>query len=214
LGEAVKAEQRRQAVAAAYDELGPQFGEWAARIEEEPLDRFLGELFDRLPAGALVLDLGCGDGAKTKRLAERFEVVGVDLSTEQLRLARGAVPAATFVQGDFLELDVPPASVDAVTAFYSFMHVPRDEHAALLARIRDWLKPGGYLLVPMSTLGGPDRVEHWLGVDVFFSGWDADTNARLVREAGFDVLAEEVIPMREPESEHETAFLWVLAQKP
>jgi hypothetical protein len=66
----------------------------------------------------------------------------------------------------------------------------------------------------MSTLGGPNRVENWLGVDMFFSGWDAGTNARLVREAGFELLVDEVIPMQEPESEYETDFLWVLARRP
>ena len=205
---------RRQIVEAAYDELGPRFGEWTARIEGEPLERFLDELVGRLPPAARVLDLGCGDGGKTARLAGRFDVVGVDLSEEQLRLARVAAPTVLFTRADFLDLDFPDASFEAVTAFYSFMHVPRDEHPALLARIHRWLVPGGLFLAPMSTLGGPDRVEHWLGVDMFFSGWDAETNARIVRDAGFDVLVDEVVPMWEPESEYETAFLWLLARKP
>jgi ubiquinone/menaquinone biosynthesis C-methylase UbiE len=213
LAEAVSA-ARQQIVERAYDELGARFGEWTAKIEGEPLERFLDELFDRLPAAARVLDLGCGDGQKTKRLAERFEVVGVDLAEEQLRLARSAAPAAAFVRADFVDLEFADASFDAVTAFYSFMHVPREAHPVLLRRILRWLAPGGLFLAPMSTIGGPDRVENWLGVDVFFSGWDAETNSRIVREAGFDVIVDEVIPMREPRSEYETAFLWVLAQKP
>lgn len=205
--------QRRQIVAAAYDALGARFGEWASRMQGEPLERFLAELFERLPEGSRVLDLGCGDGAKTKRLAGCFDVVGVDLSEEQLRCARAAVPEGTFVRADVLELELPGESFDAVTAFYSFMHVPRDDHPALLARIRAWLKPNGLFVAPMSTIGGPDRVEHWLGVDMFFSGWDAETNGRLVREAGFELLVEEVVAMREPESEYETTFLWVLARR-
>ena len=47
---------------------------------------------------------------------------------------------------------------------------------------------------------------------MFFSGYDAETNRRLVREAGFELLADELVFMREPESE--VAFLWVLARKP
>ena len=205
--------QRRQIVAGAYDELGARFGEWASGLQGEPLERFLDELFERLPEGACVLDLGCGDGAKTKRLAERFDVIGVDLSGEQLRLARTAVPEGAFVQGDIVQLELPDESFDAVTAFYSFMHVPRDEHPALLGRVRAWLKPNGLFLAPMSTMGGPDRVENWLGVDMFFSGWDAEKNRRLVREAGFDVLVDDVVAMREPGSGYETAFLWVLARR-
>ena len=92
------------------------------------------------------------------------------------------------------------------------MHLPRDEHSALFGRIVRWLRPGGLFLASMSHVGGPDRTEEWLGVEMFFSGFDAETNRRLVREAGFELLADEVVWMREPEQE--VAFLWVLARKP
>jgi cyclopropane fatty-acyl-phospholipid synthase-like methyltransferase len=201
-----------QTVQAGYDELAADFGEWGERIEGDPWERFLEDLAARLPDGASVLDLGCGNGAKTERLARRFEVVGVDISEEQLRLARAQAPGATFVQSDFAELDVPAESLDAVTAFYSFVHVPREQHADLFARIKRWLKPGGLFLASLSHLGGPGRTEEWLGVEMFFSGFDAETNSRLVREAGFELLVDELVWMREPEGD--AAFLWVLGRKP
>jgi len=122
------------------------------------------------------------------------------------------VPRASFVQADFTALELPFGEVDAVTALYSVVHVPRDEQPALFARIRDWLKPGGLFLTSLSHVGGPDRTDHWLGVDMFFSGYDAETNRGLLRGAGFDLLADELVWMQEPESE--VAFLWVLARKP
>jgi hypothetical protein len=64
----------------------------------------------------------------------------------------------------------------------------------------------------LSHAGGPDRTEEWLGVPMFFSGFDADTNRRLVREAGFELLVAEVVWMREPGLD--VAFLWVLGQRP
>jgi cyclopropane fatty-acyl-phospholipid synthase-like methyltransferase len=210
----VSTDERVRTVQTAYDALGPRFGDWMSRLEGEPLERFLGDLRSRLEAGAAIVELGCGDGRTTRRLAECFAVVGVDLSAAQLELAQASAPHATFLLADMLDVEFPPDALDAVTAFYSFMHVPRAAHAELLARIHRWLKPGGLFLAPMSTLGGPDRTERWLGVEMFFSGWDAETNSRLVREAGFEVIVDEVIPMREPESEYETAFLWVLARKP
>ena len=199
-------------VQAGYDELAPRFGEWGERIEGDPWERFLEELAGRLPNGARVLDLGCGNGTKTARLARRFEVVGVDISEEQLRLARAQVPGATFLQADFAELDLPAESLDAVTAFYSIVHVPRGRHPDLFARIERWLRPGGHFLASLSHFGGPDRTEEWLGVEMFFSGFDAETNRRLVGEAGFELLADELVWMREPEGD--AAFLWVLARKP
>jgi cyclopropane fatty-acyl-phospholipid synthase-like methyltransferase len=207
-------DRRARTVEAAYDALGARFGEWTARIEGEPLDRFLDELVSRVDKGAQVLELGCGDGRTTERLAERFDVVGVDISSEQLRLAHAALPETTFMHADLMELDFPRSSFEAITAFYVFMHIPRDDHPELLRRIHLWLKPGGVFIAPMSTVGGPDRVESWLGVQMFFSGWDAETNESLVRAAGLEVLVAEIIGVREPESEYETAFLWVLARKP
>ena len=160
-----------------------------------------------------MLDLGSGNGAKIARLADRFDVTGVEISERQLRLARAAAPEASFVQADFTELDFPagerstpsPRSTRSCTC-------PRDEQPALFARILRWLKPGGLFLASLSHVGGEDRVDEWLGVDMFFSGFDADTNRRLVREAGFELLVDELVWMQEPESD--IAFLWVLARKP
>jgi ubiquinone/menaquinone biosynthesis C-methylase UbiE len=199
-------------VQAGYDELAPRFGEWMAKVEGDPWERFVGELEELLPDGGRLLDLGCGSGTKTKRLARHFEVVGVDISEEQLKLARAEVPDATFVHGDFAQLDVPAASFDAVTAFYSIVHVPRESHAALFTRILGWLKPGGLFLASLSRTGGPGRTEEWLGVQMFFSGFDAETNRRLIPEAGFELVLDDVVWMQEPELE--VAFLWVLARRP
>ena len=94
-------------VQAGYDALAPRFGEWSARVEGDPWASFVDDLAARLRPGARVLDLGCGNGEKLARLAGRgFELTGVDLSAQQLRLAEGAVPEATFVHADFAELDL------------------------------------------------------------------------------------------------------------
>lgn len=205
-------DERTQTVQVGYDELAPRFGEWGERIKGDPWARFLAELVGRLREGARVLDLGCGNGAKLARLAGRFEVTAVDVSEEQLRLAGAEAPGATFIHGDFAELDFPAGSFDAVTAFYSIVHVPRAQHPALFGKIRRWLAPGGLFLASLSHIGGPDRTEEWLGVEMFFSGFPAETNRRLVRRAGFELVRDELVTMKEPEGD--ATFLWVLAEKP
>jgi len=207
----VIAEERKRTVQAAYDKLGPRVGEWGDEIEGDPWERFLDELTARLLPDARVLDLGCGNGAKVARLAGRVELVAVDLSEEQLRLARANLPGATLVNADFSQQDFAAGPFDAVTAFYSVMHVPRDEHRALFGRIAGWLKPGGLFLASLSHVGGEDRTDEWLGVEMFFSGFDAETNRRLVRDAGFELILDELVWMQEPQGE--VAFLWVLARK-
>jgi ubiquinone/menaquinone biosynthesis C-methylase UbiE len=207
------ADERKRTVEAGYDALADRFGEWMARIEGDPWERFVDELAERLPAGARVLDLGCGNGAKISRLADRFELVGVDISERQLELARAAVPEAALIQADFATLEFPDGIFDAVTALYSLVHVPREEQPGLLDRIRRWLKPGGHFLASMSHIGGEDRTDEWLGVEMFFSGFDAETNRRLVRQAGFELLTDDLVWIHEPEPDGDAAFLWVLGRK-
>ena len=101
-------DERKRTVEAGYDALADRFGEWMARVEGDPWERFVDELADRLPEGARVLDLGCGNGAKTARLAGRFEVTGVDISERQLELARAAAAGGVLRPGRLREVDFPP----------------------------------------------------------------------------------------------------------
>jgi cyclopropane fatty-acyl-phospholipid synthase-like methyltransferase len=185
-----------------------------ANVEGDPWERFVDELKAQLSleGSARLLDLGCGNGDKLARLAERFEVVGVDLSEEQLRLAGARVPEAKLVHGDFSELEFEDESFDAVTALYSITHVPRAEHAALFDRVARWLRPGGFFLASLGARGSEDWTGEWLGVEMFFSSHDAATNRQLLREAGFRLMLDEVVTMQEPEGE--ATFLWVLGRKP
>jgi ubiquinone/menaquinone biosynthesis C-methylase UbiE len=122
------ADVRKRTVQEGYDALVPRFGAWMGRIEGEPSEQFLDQLAARLDDGARVLDLGCGDGRKARRLAERFDVLGVNISAEQLRLARAAAPHVRFMRADFADLNFPAETFDAVAAFYSITHVPRADH--------------------------------------------------------------------------------------
>src|SRR5438128_1939998 len=94
---------------------------------------FLAELEGRLGAGARVLDAGCGAGVPvTRRLVTRFDVVGVDFSEEQLWIARRLVPNAQLICQDLTTLALPDGYFDAIVTYYAIIHVPRDEHPAVL----------------------------------------------------------------------------------
>jgi ubiquinone/menaquinone biosynthesis C-methylase UbiE len=204
---------RKKLVEAGYDAMASHYLSWGARIEGDPRGRFLEEFARRLPDGARVLDLGCGAGVSSTRfLAERFEVLGVDISAVQLQLARRNVPRATFIQGDISELSFADASFAGVTALYSISHVPREEHADLFRDIAGWLEPGGLFLATLGAGETADWSGEWLGVPMFFSSHDADTNRALLRAAGFELLRDGVVEMREPEGT--VSFLWILARKP
>jgi hypothetical protein len=112
-------------------------------------------------------------------------------------------------------LDLPEASLDLATAFYSIIHVPKEEHSSVLRRVTSWLQPGGFLLLNM---GGSERSwtgveDDWLGgAPMYWSNWDVLTNRGLIADTGLEVLACDV--ESDFEDGREVNFLWVIARKP
>ena len=95
----------KRIVASGYDKIGEWYAKQAVEWQDEDRDRYTSLLVDSLPAGAKLLDLGCGAGIPTTRtIAEHFAVIGVDISTGQIERARRNVPNARFHRGDMTEL--------------------------------------------------------------------------------------------------------------
>lgn len=208
----------KKLVGEGYDRLHETYAAWTSAGHDGLRRRYIDRVFElglALPAQAL--DLGCGTGRHaTAYLVERgLKVTGIDLSPKSIAVAQQEVPRARFLVGDMASVELPVDSFDLVTAFYSLIHVPKDEHAAVLAGIWSWLRPGGHLIV---TMGGGDRpgegVEPaWLGVaPMYWSNWDATTNRQLVREAGFEQVTANLETL--DEDGREVDFLWIVARKP
>jgi SAM-dependent methyltransferase len=203
---------RTQLVADGYDAIGETFAEWRNRIVGDPRREWEDDLAARLEDGARVLELGCGAGTpETRRLASRFHVTGVDISPRQVERARVAVPDVEFVCADATALALPPGSFDGVVSFYVFNHVPRELLAPLLARIHTWLTPDGWLLTAFGVSDTEGWTGEWLGATTFFSSFPPDTNSRLVRDAGFEIVRDELVAFEEPEGP--ATFQWVLAHR-
>lgn len=204
-------DRRRAIVAEGYDALVDAYLAWAAAVADAR-ERMVDTFAAPLRPGVRVLDLGCGAGLpSTKRLAERFAVTGVDISAGQIEAARRLVPDAAFIHADLLEVDFPGESFEGVTALYSIPHLPREEHGALFGRIARWLVPGGRFLAVLGSSDSPDWTGDWLGQPMFFSGYDAETNRRLLVDAGFDLLVDEIVETVEPDGP--AAFQWVIARR-
>ena len=204
----------RRIVADGYDAIAERYFAWSdARPSPNQLS-WLSRAVERIPFGTDVVDLGCGAGVPmTRALADGRRVTGVDISSRQIELARAAVPDARFIHADMTALGLPRASLDAVTAFYSLTHVPREDLPDLLAAILHWLRPGGVLVATMGAQDSPDDVEDdWLGAPMFLSHYGAKKNRALVRRAGFEI--ETAVVDEEPEDRHAALFLWVIARKP
>ena len=112
--------------------------------------------------GRRVLDLGCGAGQLAHYLATRgaSEVIGVDVSQRMLELARTqwAHPRVSYQRVSIEEVNFAPARFDLVVSVLALHYV--DDYRRLVARIAEWLVPGGVVVYstehPIFTARLPD----------------------------------------------------------
>ncbi|MGW7349723.1 class I SAM-dependent methyltransferase [Streptomyces sp. NPDC054784] len=160
--------------------------------------RWIDALLRELPAGAAVLDLGCGCGVPVARALSTagHAVTGVDLSATQIRRARALVPGAVFHQGDATGLRLPAESLDAVVCLYALIHMPLERQPALLRRAASWLRPGGRFLATTGHTAWTGTDDDWLGTGatMWWSHADAGTYRRWLADAGLAVTHEEFVP--------------------
>jgi len=203
----------KRLVTASYDRIAERYVEWGARVRVEERARYTARLVEVLPRGAAVLELGCGAGGPTTHaLAKHCKLTGVDISGRSIDLARQNVPAGVFIAADMTQVEFPPASFDAVVAFYSIIHVPREEHPALFARIGQWLRTGGLFLATLSSdVIAADYKPDWLGVPMYWSGLDPTTARRLIEDAGLTITSDAIETA--DEDGEAISFLWVEARR-
>jgi len=147
-----------------------------------------------VPAGARVLDAGCGTGRVMIRLAELgYDCVGVDLDPSMLAMARQEAPELPWIQADLAEFD--PAAVNVATDFdlvvaagNIFPLLAAGTEPAVITRLAATLSPGGLMVAgfgldqahlpvpPSITLAEYDAYCAAAGLAFVdrFATWDAD----------------------------------------
>jgi len=203
----------KKLVKAGYNEIASKY--LAERSRKSQDVGLLKELVHRLPKGARVLDAGCGPGVPvTRYLARFFQVTGVDISEQQIKLARVLVPKAKFICEDLETLSFPDENFDAMCSYYAIFHVPRSKHKKILKNFHRMLKPRGLALLCMGAGELPDSIEEYHGTKMYWSHYGSEKNLRLLKECGYDVIWSKMLKDANPSPLHpESAHLFVLAKK-
>ena len=106
-----------------------------------------------------VVDVGCGAGPLTAALLEAgFELTGIDISAELLRIARVSVPEASFLHGSIYEVEIP--TCEAVMAIGEPLTYHNDDDGdrrleKFFHRVAKILPINGMLIFDVIELGEP-----------------------------------------------------------
>jgi SAM-dependent methyltransferase len=147
-----------------------------------------------VPAGARVLDAGCGTGRVMIRLAELgYDCVGVDLDPSMLAVAQKEAPGLPWIRADLAEFDPAAVNIAAdfdlvVAAGNIFPLLTAGTEPTVITRLAATLRPGGLMVAgfgldeahlpvpPSITLPEYDRYCAAAGLTFVdrFATWDAD----------------------------------------
>ncbi len=118
-----------------------------------------------VPAGGDVLEIACGTGVWTRRLAPRAaRYTAIDAAPEMLEIARANAPGVEFVRADVLSW-APPRRFDTVFFGFWLSHVPSDRYADFWRTVADALAPDGRAVFVAQHVTA-SRGEVWLGEEI------------------------------------------------
>lgn len=171
---------------------------------------------DRAPADSYerIVDLGCGTGQYTLKLAEAYpdaKITALDLSTSELNYARKRAEDAgldiAFRRAAAEKTSLPDGSADLVTSYILLHEMPPHAIKSVFAEAYRLLQPGGHV-----HFGDVGAYATRSGYDAWNDDWDAEHGnepwwrlaattdiAEIAREVGFvDVDRYELLPGGHP----------------
>lgn len=174
----------------SYDKIA---GDYLANRANLKSGKYVQQLLKYLPKNSRVLDLGCGPAVPIDNILLKAGhcVTGIDISGEQVKLARKNCPEGEYSVGDICELREGEYRAEAVVSFYTLFHISRDKQAEILKIMASYLVSGGWLLI---TMGDREfEGEHVLhGVNMWFSQYGTAKNRQLVESSGCKILMDEL----------------------
>ncbi len=194
-------------------------GDYAAHIFDElknkPFDLALLDEMAARAGNGVICDLGCGPGHVARYLHERgANVIGVDLSPGMVERARALTPGVSFETGDMRALDVPDGAWQAIVAFYSIVHFPREELAEVFREMKRVLAPGGALLLSFHIGAEGVHRDEWWGhaVDIDFLFFQTAEVTAALEEGG--LVVERVLERDPyPEVEYQSRRAYIVSCK-
>jgi SAM-dependent methyltransferase len=168
-------------------------GAWAEdrgnRLFENPwLDRFLA----LQPAGAAILDIGCGSGQPISRylIDKGCAVTGVDSSPELIDLCEQNFPNQDWHVADMRSLALG-RGFNGILAWDSFFHLCPDDQRRMFPIFKEHAAPRAALIFTSGPAHG-EAIGSFRGEPLYHASLDPAEYTSLLDENGFAVMAHAV----------------------
>jgi cyclopropane fatty-acyl-phospholipid synthase-like methyltransferase len=177
----------------SYDAVAHEWDKARLRLSESE-KRILDLLLERTATGANVLDLGCGTGRPIAEylVLRQLHVTGVDQSVAMLQLARSRLPGQNWILSS-LENFEPKGEFAAVITWDSLFHIPREEHAAIVARVRAVMPLGGRFALTVGGSEHPAFTDTMFGQTFFYDSHSPEAAMALLGGSGFRITHSEFL---------------------
>ncbi len=143
-------------IARTYDALaahwnGPDFWRENGMRQHRQALQFVGDK-------GRALDVGCGSSGRIIDwlIDSGFEVEGIDVSAEMVRLAEMRHPEVRFHHADICEWE-PSATYNFISAWDCIWHVPLERQEPVVRKLCGALAKGGVLILTCGGLDGPEE---------------------------------------------------------
>jgi len=144
-----------------------------------------------------VLDAGCGPGRDSKVFYELgFDIFGIDLSSNLLKIASQQCPKGIFKKANFLSLPFPNNYFDGIWASASLLHLENtDDVKKALSEFNRVLKKEGVLCVLVKQQMGKEKTsvvtDSLSNHDRFFQWFSKTEIKNLLNENNFSIISLE-----------------------
>jgi len=142
-----------------------------------------------------VLDIGCAWGRDSKSFFERgFSVIGVDLSSEMLKIAKKLAPGCSFVLADLRSLPLADNCADGIWCCATLLHLKRSEIIKALLEFKRVLRANAPCYIQVKKGTGEEIVGQSFsqGKQRFFTYFHENEIRVICQSAGFRIINEHI----------------------
>ena len=196
----------------ADEKMQQEFNQWAAAGRGDEMENHHSDITDQtlalmqIQAADRILDLGCGTGWASRRmarLATSGEVIGLDVADEMLRRAEqssAGVKNVRYVRGSAEKIPAPDNHFNKVLSVESFYYYA--DQGKALEELRRIMTPGGRLFILINLYNDNHYSLRWVGeLKVPVQAHSEAEYIALLEQHGFKEVKAQRIPDRSPTPE-------------